>query len=488
MIRSLAVIREKSRDWRALVFFFLILALPLQKKTRIFKEFAASLASGFHFPAAMQKSFYFYLSDLALITFSLLVLFKILRAFFSGSSKYLAAFFGVTVISLFLSTTAGCAIHYARLLHFFLIVAFFCALEQGLIVKDLKALFPKICTLFLFLALFECALGMGDYFFGKGISLGLGEKAAHFTFSSLQGKLWLFDKSHVSVITRAHGTFPHPNIFGGFLFVSLLLTQYLFLNHSSPQSQSFRTGSRRDSYRQVSLVYEESPLWRKEFFNEKKKLLAVALFFQIFTLVLTFSRAALLAYFMGSALLFFYSRKSEWKPLAKVIGLSLVFSALFLLPALQDRGGIFNYNATVQSSDQGRVLFHEIAFNMIREHPLFGVGFNHFLVRMQEFAPTVLAGDQFFPVHNIYLLIASEEGIIGLLLFSLFLASILFRVFKSEMTLERATLLAIFVGFLLIGCFDFYLLTGTQHGRLLFFMIAGLLSFSAKRDNVTVKI
>jgi O-antigen ligase len=251
------------------------------------------------------------------------------------------------------------------------------------------------------------------------------------------------------VITRAHGTFPHPNIFGGFLFVSLLMTQFLFL-------------------------------------KEKKKLLAVAIFFQIFTLFLTFSRAAILAYLMGSALLFFYSRKLEWKSLAKVIGFSLVFSLFFLLPALQDRGGIFNYNATVQSSDQGRVLFHEIAFNMIKEHPLLGVGFNHFLVRMQEFSPVALAGDQFFPVHNIYLLIASEEGVIGLLLFSLFLGSILFGVFKSEMTLERATLLSIFVGFLLIGCFDFYLLAGTQHGRLLFFMIAGLLSFSAKRDNVSI--
>lgn len=47
--------------------------------------------------------------------------------------------------------------------------------------------------------------------------------------------------------------------------------QLRIMNHASPQSRPFRGGSRRDSDRLPSLVYEESPSFRKEFFNEKSK-------------------------------------------------------------------------------------------------------------------------------------------------------------------------------------------------------------------------
>ena len=55
---------------------------------------------------------------------------------------------------------------------------------------------------------------------------------------------------------------------------------------------------------------------------------------------------------------------------------------------------------------------------MIKAHPLSGVGFNHFVVRMQEFASQPLKAYQFYPVHNIYLLIAAENGLDWTFMFS----------------------------------------------------------------------
>lgn len=65
---------------------------------------------------------------------------------------------------------------------------------------------------------------------------------------------------------------------------------------------------------------------------------------------------------------------------------------------------------------------------MIVEHPLIGVGLGQFVPRMQEFFSSKLLDWQYQPVHNVFLLVWSEVGIIGL--FGLF--QILRTIWKGQ--------------------------------------------------------
>lgn len=64
-----------------------------------------------------------------------------------------------------------------------------------------------------------------------------------------------------------------------------------------------------------------------------------------------------------------------------------------------------------------RFFLADIAFNMIENNPLTGVGLNTFTNVMKHYDQTGVSGYFMFPVHNIYLLTASETGLFGLLTF-----------------------------------------------------------------------
>lgn len=425
--------------------FFLLLAIPFQKKFKIFKGLAHLCTQGFVFPEAFQKNIYFYVTDLSLIACLLFLL--PLRSLFSHSTRYLTLLFMAAVLSLMLSPGAGCPLHVVRLLHFALVIALFCALDKGAIFESVEQLLPKLCALLVVLGALESAIGMAQYFLRSDVGLGfLGEAKTNCWVQSKSGLLSLFGGAKEGVLRRASGTFPHPNVFGGFLLVTIVANYALLTLRRS---------------------------W----------LLLLCLALQIFTLCLTFSRAALAAWFVATALFFFlgYRQKLVSKTGCYAACLSMLLSLAILFPAIRDRGGIVNYNTIVKASDQERVQFQNIALEMVRKHPLFGVGFNQYVVRMQDFSSVKLQGDQFFPVHNIYLLVAAETGLVGLGFFLLFIGSILWRACLTPFSLAKSTLLALFMGFLLIGFCDFYLL-GSQHGKLLFFLVAALLSLSCREE------
>ena len=73
------------------------------------------------------------------------------------------------------------------------------------------------------------------------------------------------------------------------------------------------------------------------------------------------------------------------------------------------------------------------------------------------------------PVHNIYLLIASETGLIGLILFLVFI----FQLFRKIIGQEYFLLLIVF-SFLFIGLFDHFFWT-LQQGQLMFWLTLGIM-------------
>jgi len=81
------------------------------------------------------------------------------------------------------------------------------------------------------------------------------------------------------------------------------------------------------------------------------------------------------------------------------------------------------------------------------------------------------------PVHNIYLLIYSEIGIVGIALFILFLALLLYDFYfrLGFKKLYHFSFGLIIVAVLIVGLFDHFLWT-IQSGRFLFWLTLGLLA------------
>jgi O-antigen ligase len=255
-------------------------------------------------------------------------------------------------------------------------------------------------------------------------------------------------------VMRASGTFTHPNILGGFLLFSIFLNYYLLLKEQS---------------------------------NWKRFLANAVLLLQFAALGVTFSRSALFACGLSTLLFLFlqyvYARKNEdllsksrLKKIVLVLTIALAFVFCLFYPTLRDRGGILNRNEVVKHADEERVAYQEVALKIVKANPLLGVGFNHFKVGLKEQSPEI-SQKLTHQVHNIYALIASEEGVIGLVCFLLFLASLL-RAALKNLSPFSMTVLSLFIGLLFIGFCDFYLIHHVQ-GKVIFFTTAALLKASS---------
>ena len=158
------------------------------------------------------------------------------------------------------------------------------------------------------------------------------------------------------------------------------------------------------------------------------------------------------------------------------LGLTFFLCLVLFHQQFMDRGGIINYNQfTANCIDIPRWNTILIYLKIIQKNFLLGVG----LENTHNFIPFAahalnMSHCPNIIVHNIYLLILAETGIIGFSFFVIFILSILMRAVKN-LTPLTLSLLCCFVGLLIIGCFDFYLWR-FQSGRLMFFITAGFLS------------
>jgi len=212
------------------------------------------------------------------------------------------------------------------------------------------------------------------------------------------------------LLLRPYATFPHPNVLAGFVLVTFIL--------SAP------------------FVYQKNKL-----------LFAFYFFLSAFTIFISFSQAAWL---VGLAFGLWTLRNlkiNKW------------------LKRLVWGGAIFLFK---EESFSQRLELVKISFQLIKQNPLLGVGLNNFIVNLPKFQQGQILWLQ--PVHNIYLLVAAETGIIGLLIFlwSLFLT------FKKLLYPYTPILLYSYISILLLGFFDHYWLT-LQQTQLLFAIILGLI-------------
>jgi hypothetical protein len=425
----------KMSKWAERFFLLLIFLIPLQKYFD--KPFHAFLGKGFGF----------YTTDIILLLVVVCLLKKSWREMlWEGSGKFLIFFLGIAAISIVFSSTPTNPLHYFKLLHFIAPMIVLGVVSSRWVDSQ------KILAVIIAVALLECGLGIAQYFLQDSLGLKfLGEPsltskhAPGSGFWMSDGTRWIVDQwlgrgSGGKVILRACGTLPHPNMLGGFLVFSLAATYFFF---------------------------------------GKVKGISLAVALQIFTIFLTFSRAALYASLIAAAVWFFlaYLRKEKPWRLAAVIAASALVSLFLLYPQLLQRGGVVSYTWLTKESDVLRLGYQDIAFKMMADNPFLGVGFDHFLIHLQDYEEI-----SFSLVHNIYLLIGSETGLLGLGCFSLLIFSILRRGWGEKQDPLVATALAIFLGLLALGCCDFYLIFH-QQGRLLFFLAAGLLAIKEPRKD-----
>jgi putative inorganic carbon (HCO3(-)) transporter len=149
------------------------------------------------------------------------------------------------------------------------------------------------------------------------------------------------------------------------------------------------------------------------------KWLAVAvLAFGSVALILTFSRGGWIALAAAIAVICFFTwrqRRSSLKvPIAILVILAMIylpFHSLISARMLGDDKG----------SAESRIPLNKLAFRMIADNPLLGVGANNFTVVMPRYLTSEFRSEFLYTVHNTYLLIWTEIGIAGLLAYLAFL-------------------------------------------------------------------
>lgn len=177
-----------------------------------------------------------------------------------------------------------------------------------------------------------------------------------------------------------------------------------------------------------------------------------------FGIVLTFSRGTALALYL-SVLFLSFMRKSKIISVALII---LLLVSPFVMPqSIKKWAKEVNYNPVRFMLNDDRISIYKNALNMIKHHPVIGVGVNTFSKNYQtyklpepDWAKTV--GSLY--AHNHFLQMAGEIGLLGLavflwLLYRLFKAN--FRIYsglKDEyLKVVSVSLVACFIAFLTNG-------------------------------------
>ena len=141
-----------------------------------------------------------------------------------------------------------------------------------------------------------------------------------------------------------------------------------------------------------------------------------------------------------------------------------------------------NYQGVNKNTPVGyRLQFHDVAYDLFKAHPLIGNGTAGFTSEFREKKYIPSWGHRLLEPHSQYWLIASEFGLLGIVLYMIFLGSLL----RASLRLDRMRPIAlgIFVAFFL-GCFSDSLLFYSGTGYFFIVMMALVLSETPKSTTI----
>lgn len=238
-------------------------------------------------------------------------------------------------------------------------------------------------------------------------------------------------------ILRAYGFLPHPNVFGGYLAIGLLLSVWI--------SKDERT----------------------IFWSAVSALLGVGL-------VLTFSRSAWLGVLFGAGVLLYHVWKTKdvrtWVRVSGAPVMAIVLTALCFFGAISTRTFSGGDAPLEQRSVSERVSGYQEAVQVFLQHPIVGSGIGAYTVALTQLRPNDPSWS-YQPVHNTLLLLLSEVGLLGVIVSVWWGMSIVkphTPLSPSQAPLGYALLLTLLPPFL----FDHYLFSGWWGIVFLLFVLA----------------
>ena len=247
-------------------------------------------------------------------------------------------------------------------------------------------------------------------------------------------------------LLRPYATFSHPNVLAGYLLIISTLTLYA----------SFK---------------------KNKAFSLPRLYYLLVYFFCTFALFITYARIAILCWVFTTLIFVFLQLKKEQKIVT--IGLSVCLLALlfFISWHLQLLQRFTSLTLTDESVTQRENLLLA-SWQLFSMHPLFGVGLNSFLPSLSQLPMLQLNFFLLQPVHNIFVLVAVELGLVGLIVFIWFIGKTIYKNFKNwQQESNRLSFsflcLILLLQIIFTGMFDHYWLT-LQQGQLLFALVLGM--------------
>ena len=329
-----------------------------------------------------------------------------------------------------------------------------------------KTKIPIIFLIFILSGVFQSFIAISQYAYQKSIGLKiLGESYLGININGVAKIL----TNNLKII-RAYGTFPHPNILATFILVCLVFLFFLYIKIPN-WSKKFIWDH---FYNKDGIRFSKI---KKDIFPLNGIILAGIYPLLIFSLYLTFSRIVIFLWIFVSIFSFvwcwkynLYKRKVKEFALLFII-YNLLF-AILLFPELS-----FRFKVSLQEQAISlRIFYIKIASVMISSFPILGIGLSQFPVKLSNFID-INNSWMAQPVHNIYLLIASEVGLLGLGIFLFFIICLirnsLCKLEINTYSLFNFSYIICVLCFLIIGLFDHFFIT-IQQGQLMFWIMLGL--------------
>ncbi|HZZ99447.1 MAG TPA: O-antigen ligase family protein [Candidatus Paceibacterota bacterium] len=355
------------------------------------------------------------------------------------SSIFLLAFVAVAGISIKNAMDVGTAwFRFAKLVEFVLL--YFYVKNYALKRFDLSHCF----TALVLGGLFQSVIAIPQFMLQS--SLGLKWLGESYLAPAMSG-IAAFYVNGVKIM-RAYGTTPHSNVLAAYFFIAL------------------------GAFYSIA-IYQKRRWWW---------FAAHAL--TLWAFLLTFSRVILGIWILNFLARIFLIRYSKFKKefyedpemrrrSLKIFWTTIAVGVVFLVvywPYVASRAALSGTDQAVQL----RVYYnHE---SLVSAHNLFGLGMGNFVPWLMS-QDQHLSSDLYQPVHNIYLLIYSETGIVGISLFLLFLVFLLYDYWKKLgfKKLYHFSFGLIVCSILIFGLFDHYL-WDIQSGQMIFWLSLGLLA------------
>jgi O-antigen ligase len=193
-------------------------------------------------------------------------------------------------------------------------------------------------------------------------------------------------------------------------------------------------------------------------------------------LMLTQSRGGWIAVGVSCAIVIGYAWARGWIPgMAPVL---VIAGAAIIIYFLRNEI-LARFLTNDAGSADSRIPLIRLAFHMIKQHALFGVGANNFGINISNYATPEFNADWLYTVHNRFVLIWAEDGVFALVAFVTFLLGALRNGWRCRQMSDRALsllsvgLMAGVLGQMIHMMVD--ILNGRQQVQLLM-IVAGLLA------------